>query len=452
MNKLIRFGITFMLMLSGAVAFSADSINKVIDNSGINKSAISVSVKDFQTGKTLYSLNADKPANPASTLKLVTTAASLDMLTPDYIFKTELYKSTNNDLYFKLGADPYLTYKDLKKLLSTAKNKNITEPKTLYVDDYILDSVNWGEGWQWDDDLNPLMPKFGSYNLDKNLVTIIVKPNTEGSPASVYTESFYPLTFMNLVTSGGKKNNIKISHSSVVAGNVLQVEGNVAILEKISIPTDNMKRYFRLRVEEAITSLKIHYYGKMYEKKLPAANVYLVDSVEHPLSDSIKDILQNSNNMMAETVFKLAGGKFVSNTGSYESAQKMLNEFLTKLGITSETVKIIDGSGVSKNNLVTSDFMTTFLIKVADAKDYEVFRQSMATAGVGTLSNRMLYFGENLRAKTGTLSDVSAIAGYIKTRRGKDFVFDIMINDPKSSDYDKKMLEEYILRSVFENN
>lgn len=452
MNKLIGLGITFALFLSGTVSFSADSISKVVDNSGINKSAISVSVKDFHTGKTIYSLNADKPATPASTLKLVTTAASLDMLTPDYIFRTELYKSTNNDLYFKLGADPYLTYKDLKKLLSSAKNKNITEPKTIYVDDYILDSVNWGEGWQWDDDLNPLMPKFGPYNLDKNLVTIIVKPNTAGSPASVYTESFYPLSFMNLVTSGGKKNNIKISHSSVVAGNILQVEGNVAILEKISIPTDNMKRYFRLRVEEALTSLKIHYYGKMYEKKLPATNVYLVDYVEHPLSASIKDILQNSNNMIAETVFKLAGGKFVSNTGSCDSALKMLNKFLEKLEINPETVKIVDGSGVSKNNLVTSEFMTTFLIKVANAKDYDVFRQSMATAGVGTLSNRMLYFGENLRAKTGTLSDVSAIAGYIKTRRGKDFVFDIMINDPKSSDSDKKMLEEYILRSVFENN
>ena len=63
----------------------------------------------------------------------------------------------------------------------------------------------------------------------------------------------------------------------------------------------------------------------------------------------------------------------------------------------------------------------------------------------------MLYFRDNLKAKTGTLTDVSAIAGYIKTQRGHEYAFDIMINDHKSSPADKKMLEEYILRSVFVN-
>ena len=445
--------VVLAIILCEKCAFGADSINKVISNSNIPKSAISVSVKDFNSGKTIFSLNSDKPVIPASTLKLVTSAASLDMLTPDYMFRTELYKSTNNDLYFKLGADPYLSYKDLKKILSTAKNKNIIEPKTIYFDDYILDSVNWGEGWQWDDDLNPLMQKFGPYNLDGNLITIIVKPNTDGAPASVYTEKFYPLTFMNLVTTGGKKNKLKISHNtSIASSNVLQVEGNVATMAKINIPVDNMKRYFRLRVEEGLASQKIHYYGKMYEKKLPSSNVYLVDFVEHPITDAVKDILQKSDNMTAETVFKIAGGKYVGNTGSYESAKNMLYNYLTSLGIPPETVKIVDGSGVSKNNLVTADFMTTFLIKQAGAKDFELWQDSMATPGIGTLKDRMLYFGENLKAKTGTLSDVSAIAGYIKTQRGRELVFDIMINDPSSKDTDKKLLEEFILRSVFENN
>ena len=454
MRKILSIGTGLLIAgLMGCMpVLAADGIGKIIGNSNINKGAISVSVKAFKTGKEIYSLNSDKPSTPASTLKLVTSAASLDTLGPEYKFKTELYKSTNNDLYFKLGADPYLTSKDLKKMLSVAKDKNIIEPKTLYVDDYILDSVNRGEGWQWDDDLNPLMPKFGPYNLDGNLLTIIVKPNAEGSPASIYPEMFYPLSFMNLVTSGGQKNNVEISHNATVSGNILQAEGNVSTLEKIQIPVENMKMYFRLRVEGLMTSLKIRYYGKMYEKKLPTSNVYLVDYVEHPLTDAIKDILQHSNNMMAETVFKLAGGKFVQNTGSYDSAKKMLNEYLTRLELEPETVKIVDGSGVSKNNLVTADFMTEFLIKVPTAPDYELWQSLMATPGKGTLRNRMLYFGENLKAKTGTLSDVSAIAGYIKTRRGKDFVFDIMINDPKSSDADKKILEEDILRSVFENN
>ena len=95
--------------------------------------------------------------------------------------------------------------------------------------------------------------------------------------------------------------------------------------------------------------------------------------------------------------------------------------------------------------------MTNFLVAETKDSNYLVFKSAMATPGVGTLSNRMLYFKDNLSAKTGTLTDVSAIAGYIKTQRGNEYAFDIMINDPKSKSSDKKMLEEYILRSVFAN-
>jgi len=73
----------------------------------------------------------------------------------------------------------------------------------------------------------------------------------------------------------------------------------------------------------------------------------------------------------------------------------------------------------------------------------------MAYPGVGTLANRMIYFGDNLQAKTGTLSNVSAMAGYIKTRRGNQYAFDIMINDPKTTSDKKKMAEEIILRSIY---
>ena len=90
--------------------------------------------------------------------------------------------------------------------------------------------------------------------------------------------------------------------------------------------------------------------------------------------------------------------------------------------------------------------MTKFLVK---NYDNEVLT-SLAKPGEGTLSTRMLYFKDNLRAKTGTLSDVSTIAGYLTARNGKTYAFNIMINDPKSTSQEKKTLEEYILRDIFE--
>ena len=122
------------------------------------------------------------------------------------------------------------------------------------------------------------------------------------------------------------------------------------------------------------------------------------------------------------------------------------NAYFEKIGICSDDVKIVDGSGVSKNNLMTTDFMTNFL---SNKEVISTIKNDLPTAGEGTLKNRMLYFKDNLRAKTGTLSDVSAIAGYITSRNGKTYAFDIMINDQKSKASDKKSLEEYILRDIY---
>ena len=124
----------------------------------------------------------------------------------------------------------------------------------------------------------------------------------------------------------------------------------------------------------------------------------------------------------------------------------MLNAYFEKIGLNAEDIKIVDGSGVSKNNIITADFMSEFLVKKADCEN---FVNSLPTSGEGTLKSRMLYFKDNLRAKTGTLADVSAIAGYITSRSGKTYAFDIMINDPKSKITDKKSLEEYILRDIY---
>lgn len=169
---------------------AVDNINKAIANSKVKKDTISISVKDIETGKSVYELNQNRLISPASTQKIVTLAAAIDTLGPTYNFETSLYKNTNNELFLKLGADPYLREKDLTSLMNQAKAKKILEPKNIYIDDYIVDSVEWGEGWQWDDDLNSLMPKFGSYNLDGNLLYIFVAPTNNGA-RQMYIPSFF---------------------------------------------------------------------------------------------------------------------------------------------------------------------------------------------------------------------------------------------------------------------
>ena len=326
------FLLSLLTLFIFQVSAFSNPINTTIANSNVNKGGVAVSVRDVETGKVVFSYNEKKPSVPASTLKIVTTSASLDTLGKDYNFSTKLYKNTNNELYLKLGADPFLASTDLNKMFNTSKSKNIIEPTALYIDDTIFDNVEWGEGWQWDDDLNPLMPKYSSYNLDKNLLSIVIAPTTEGAPVNIYTTKFYPTTFMNLATTGGF-NNIKFSRSNNISPDMLTVEGTLNKQITKQIPINNLKRYFVLRCEDAITNAKIEYYSKITTKKTPSANIYLVDEIKHPISNAIDAIFKNSNNMVAETVFKLAGAKYTNSKGSFENSQKMLNAYLDKIGI-----------------------------------------------------------------------------------------------------------------------
>ncbi len=448
MKKILVLLVSLTLTLLIQTKAFSSAIDKTIADSGINKGSVSVSVKEVETGKSVYKLHENKPTMPASTLKLITLTASINKLGENYEFSTELYKNTNNELILKLGADPFLTSAGLNSLFEKAvKEKKIISPKAVYIDDYIFDSTEWGEGWQWDDDLNPLMPKFSSYNIDGNKIGITISPTTFGAPASIYTSKFYPTTFMNLVETG-KENNIEISRNNSISPDILKVEGTIYKQTTNYIPINHPKRYFILRLEDAIRSSKMDYYGNFAQKKLPSSNIYLVAEVKHPIDKAIREILLNSNNFIAETVFKLAGAKFVNNTGSLANSQKMLNTYFDKLSLNYDDIKIVDGSGVSKNNIMTTDFMSNFLTK---KEVYSFLKDNLPTAGEGTLKNRMLYFKDNLYAKTGTLSDVSAIAGYITSRNGKTYAFSIIINDPKTKPQTKKSLEEYIIRDIYTN-
>ena len=192
----------------------------------------------MSTGKTVAELNSEIPTSPASTQKLLTYLPALTVLGENYNFSTSIYKTKTGDYYLVLGADPYLTTADLYKLISQLKLPQKSEVKNLYIDDTVLDNQNWGEGWQWDDDLNILMPKFGSYNLDKNLYTIVVSPTKVGSPADIFANVFYPTTFINQTKTTLNLTKVDFSRENYISPDSLTVSGPVAKTVKVQIPVN----------------------------------------------------------------------------------------------------------------------------------------------------------------------------------------------------------------------
>ncbi len=449
MRKILILLVSLMFTFTSAFA---ESINKTLNSLGVDKDTISISVKNIENGNVLYELNEKTQRTPASTLKVITTAASVDTLGNDYKFSTKLYKSTNNDLYIKLSGDPLLTSDDLGILIDGVMAKNIV-PKNIYIDDSVFDNNEWGKDWLQEDELNSYVPKFSAYNIDNNLLRIEISPTANMVPANIKVKPFYPISFMNLVeTDGHMQNSVKIEKSDNNIPNMLKISGVVSKIYNSYIPVSNPKMNFILRLEEVISDKKLEYYNPIQFAKLPVNNIYLVSQADHSIDLVVTEILKNSSNLASETLFKMAGAVWANSTGTFENSMKMFEAYLKKYDIDNKNIQIADASGISANNLVTADFMTDFLVMKSKSENFEDYKLLFPAPGTGTLKNRMLYFKDNLRAKTGTLSGTSALAGYIVSRSGKVYAFDIMINDPDTSSADKKNIEEQILRNIYVND
>ncbi len=370
----------------------------------------------------------------------MTSTPAFITLGDDYRFSTKLYKNKTDDYLIVLGADPYLKANELDKIVRCISK----EPNSIAIDDSIIDKNEWGEGWQWDDDLNPLMPKFSAYNIDKNLMEIVIIPSIKGFPADIKMSISYPTTFVNEIVTD-KTTDYKLTRQNYLSPDVIIAKGTIEPKRSaiIDIPVNNPKKYFKIRLSEEVINHGISSSGLFPTRKLNN-NYTFITQLSHDIKRAQSDILKESNNLVAETVFKLAGGKYKNQTGSFENGLEMFEDFCKKQKIDTSNIKLTDASGVSKNNLMTSDFMTEFLYK-----NQSYLEPRLITAGEGTLSNRMLYLKNMVYAKTGTLNNISSIAGYITTRTNKKYIFCIMINDSKTKNSDKKMLEEYILRTIY---
>ena len=414
--------------------------NSIINDSNISQNSIAISVKNLETGKVVYQKNEKILIHPASMQKILTIVPIVEILGEDYNFKTQLYSRGKNGYLIKLGADPYLTSDDLGSLI---KKINIEKIKQVYIDSSVIESKDWGEGWQWDDDLNSYMPRFNSYNLDGNLVKLTVMPTDINKPAFIINPQKSPMVFFNNVVTGNE-NKIDISRDNVISANTLKLQGTVKTPETILVPNNNLKLYFYKKLRDELEDSKI-YLKTSYINTKQAKTDKFETEVSHSISQAIDDVLLNSNNMVIETMAKLAGGKYYNKQGTDVDAIKLYNEYYQKLGLDNSRIRFVDSSGVSKNNLVDADFVSEFLVKNKDNKVLE----KMAIPSKGTLAYRMIPLKDNLRAKTGTLSDISTIAGFLTSKKGNKYAFCIMINDPQSTSSEKKVLEDYLIRDMY---
>ncbi len=347
-------------------------IDNVLQEMLFTTASIGIKVVAVKTGEVIYERNALKLHHPASTTKLFTAATALAKLGPDFRFETTLYIDADadtqviGDIYLKGRADPVLQPQDIVKLVDTLLEAGVESIQgDIVVDATYLDTVREGPGWMWDD-------------LPLRLSALSIR-QIEPEPGT--------------------------RSRAFACGYLLKNE----------------------LVEKGVEVI-----GDVVSGTVPSGARSVATHLSPPLSDILKSMNKPSNNWIAELLFKAVGAEVMGEPGTWQKGRDAVNEFLEEITGEPPAHRFVDGSGLSRYNLLNAELLTRLLVSMHhDFKLMPEFLASLPIAGVdGTLINRMQGMsGEKvLRAKTGTLSGVSALAGYTTTADGEIVAFGILIS------------------------
>lgn len=446
MKNLFKIIIAIIFVFNGLNTTQASDLSKLIKESPLDKtSVVAVSVKNVETGKTVFEYNEEKLLHPASTLKVFTTFPALDALGDDYCFKTQFY-AYKDDLYVKLGADPFLNSQHLKDTIKLIKSQGYKTFKNIYFDDSIIDNVEWGVGWMWDDGTNPLMQKFSAYNLDNNLLNLFLCIDMQDSVSVKYPLN-YTIPVLNAVVKGDS-NKVYALRQDWVSPDIVCLKGTIASEYDVQVPINNMKRYFENRLFNYLNRSKINVENQTcLTASIPEEAVKIAE-IANPANSAIGSILKASDNKTAETLAKVAGGVKTNSTGTLANQLKVFYDFWEKNDVDTTGLIIADASGVSRNNLINVDFMTNALNKLYDLKGEKFMKSALSQPGEGTLSNRMLDYRGSVYLKTGTLSNISGITGYVVADNGKTYSVAILIQNFAYPMVQVKAFENQIIKDI----
>ncbi|MBQ8476368.1 D-alanyl-D-alanine carboxypeptidase/D-alanyl-D-alanine-endopeptidase [bacterium] len=414
--------ITISIFLFVSLNTFANEIDKYIFQNDFElKSTISIFARNGHN--VIYKKNSQKLLNPASVLKPLTFGAGYLVLGEDYEFKTSIYKDSSNNYYLKLGGDTLLTTDDLTNLFSKI---NVKEINNLYIDDFIIDKIPYPNGWM-QDDMFPNMRAVTPYIIDNNYSEIAIKRSSLATNVDIIQNDFYKIPIINNLKLGDKQ-EYKIERLYGEESSVLGFSGTIVKDEIITLPVLKPEINFDIKLRRALNKAQIKCLNKITVKKVPEG-AKEISFVSHTIDEISKNILLNSDNFASEVVFKVAAAQYINyeHPASLDDAIRMFYEIF-KQELT-EGIKITDASGVSRYNLVNSEFVVGCLDKLFKNEKY---KNLLATANQGTLKDRLIFLENNLRAKTGTLANMSSIAGTLTSKSGDDITFAIIIqNSPK---------------------
>lgn len=437
---------------------------------------VGIIVRDAESGKQLYARNAQKLFTPASGTKLFTASAALLALGPDFHFETTV-KEKDDTLYFQFSGDPTLNSQNLNDLIVAAKTSDLSHIREVYMDDTRFQGLNYALGWDWNTTWWYYGAPITTVILNKNALSIrllptngpnekisaelkmkapdtFVFPTLNTDVSSVTNEEANQCTFM---VDTDSENNIHLSGCWPVQKEETSIK--IAVKNPILFAKQMILAFFKTdpnlrRIIEIKTGVDT--------KKLPDLKTIAVHRSKS-LQELLTEVLQDSDNVCAESLTKTLGAEFAGE-GTFNAGVRVIQKTLKDhLGLDFTKILMMDGSGLSRYNLISPYLFSELLYKMYHHKELcESFKNVLAVSGEsGTLKCRMQPKTEKqpavkqeqqpkIYAKTGTLTGVSTLSGYIDTKRGRTLIFSIMINNAQSPSSDLKKFEDALCRLFFD--
>jgi serine-type D-Ala-D-Ala carboxypeptidase/endopeptidase (penicillin-binding protein 4) len=454
---------------------------------------IGIKVVSLDTGNVLFEENASKLLRPASNMKLYTVATALDRLSPDFRFTTSVYGPkpdasgvVHGNLVVYGRGDPSIAarfnngdyFKAINELASKIVAAGVKRVEgDLVGDESYFSGPKQGSGWEWEDLTWYYGAEISALTVNDNALDLFVKPGLEvGKPAVVTTGPPDPLlTIKNEVLTGAKGTGRAISVYRGLGKDTVHISGTIPLEDRgysggIGISHPAMLFVYLLRSSLAEKGVTIKGRSQLIEsgpKMDPAQRFSLTHLTSNPepppieivayqsppLSSIAAQTLKPSQNLYTELILRALGEVVppaaptfqqtsvapsdervvpLTRNSSENLGLEVVKTFLKNVGIRPETLALDDGSGLSRNDMVTADSTIQLLTFMSRHRYADVFRDALPIAGVdGTLRNRMkgTVAENNLRAKTGSLRSATSLGGYVTTAAGEKLVFTIMVNN-----------------------
>jgi len=460
-----------------SVIFSPEIV-QTVENSNAYDAFWSVVVRD-SSGTILEGYNFDKLMHPASNLKLLTSAAILDELGPDFTYETNMYGfgyqeggTWQGDIIIRGVGDPSISgdfynedgFHVFEKFFTALDTLGIRRINgDLIGNDAYFDRQPYPKGWNWDDLSFYYGVETSALSFNNNAVDLrVLSDRSVGERPGIQWFPFDTdyVTFINeqVITPPGSEYDEFYQRIMGTNTIILRSEVPQNYLETESLSVMNASLFFMDTFKKYMQDGGIELGGRIivddqqYDWNSDRYKV-LSSHRSVPLRKLLTQINKESSNFYTEMMLKTAAASRYETQGTTELGIALVEEFAASVNIDTTRVELTDGSGMSPATLLTAENITHLLVELQKRRDFPAFKQSLSLAGIdGSLQHRFkgtpLY--RKILGKTGYVSGVRSMSGYLTSASGRPLVFSIITNNYTEKTSYIDYLQETILRQIYD--